>query len=340
MQASSRNSALLRQTIQIVQMSFPQIYLACHTRHQRKRSNAYRLSARDSAILAHLDRWVAIAPSKLATHLGVSRSTLSEALKRLATLGLVAVPADAGHVRRRVSVVLTEAGAFAIGDTSVLETPRLEAVLSSSTPRELKAISTGISTLARVCRFHSENAPESAGHSQMRYVLFVAVACVLIAVVVLLVGWMLPVSHRATREATYRATPADVFGLITDIRAFSEWRPSVKQVEVLPALNGHSRFREIGRNGSILYEIDSLTPNRLLVTRIADRSLPFGGQWTYELLPSGESTTLRITEDGEVYNPLFRFISRFVIGHTATVDQYLSDVGRRFGPATRAAIPR
>jgi hypothetical protein len=93
-------------------------------------------------------------------------------------------------------------------------------------------------------------------------------------------------------------------------------------------------FREEGADGAILYEVDSAVPDRLLVTRIADRSLPFGGKWTYELIPSGDSTTLRITEDGEVYNPLFRFVSRFVMGHHATIDQYLGDLARKFGEST------
>ena len=154
---------------------------------------------------------------------------------------------------------------------------------------------------------------------------------VVIVVVVLLIGWSLPVAHRVTREATYRATPAQVFSLITDVKAFPQWRPSVTQIEVLPAADGRSQFREIGKNGTILFEIDSAQPDQRLVTRIADRSLPFGGKWTYELTPRGDSTNLRITEDGEVYNPLFRFVSRFVMGHTATIDEYLADVGRRFG---------
>jgi hypothetical protein len=77
--------------------------------------------------------------------------------------------------------------------------------------------------------------------------------------------------------------------------------------------------------------VASVEPNKRLVTRIADPSLPFGGQWTYEILPAGDSTTLRITEDGEVYNPVFRFASRFIFGHSATIEDYLRDVARRFG---------
>lgn len=170
----------------------------------------------------------------------------------------------------------------------------------------------------------------------MKYALIVAVALALVVLVIVLTGWMLPVSHRATRQATYRASPADVFKLITSVEAFPDWRPSVKKVEMLPVANGHSQFREIGGHGAILYEIDTVLPNQRLVTRIADRSLPFGGKWTYDLLPAGNSTTLRITEDGEVYNPIYRFASRFIIGHTATMDQYLSDLGKRIGATTAA----
>ncbi|MFL5556381.1 MAG: SRPBCC family protein, partial [Gemmatimonadaceae bacterium] len=137
----------------------------------------------------------------------------------------------------------------------------------------------------------------------------------------------------ATSEATYRATPEQIFKLITDVESFPQWRPSVKKVEALPTANGHGQFREIGKNGSILFEVDSIVQNQRVVTRIADRSLPFGGKWTYEIIPRGDSTSLRITEDGEVYNPLFRFVSRFIFGHTATIDEYLRDVGRRVADA-------
>ena len=165
----------------------------------------------------------------------------------------------------------------------------------------------------------------------MRYVLVTTAVLVLLAVGVLVVGWILPVEHRVTREATIKATSQDLFRVITDVESAPQWRPSVKEVQILPPVDGRSQFREIGKNGSILFQIDSIEPNRYLVTRIADRSLPFGGKWTYELIPHGDSTTLRITEDGEVYNPLFRFVSRFVMGHTATIDEYLSDVKKRLG---------
>jgi hypothetical protein len=55
------------------------------------------------------------------------------------------------------------------------------------------------------------------------------------------------------------------------------------------------------------------------------------GTWTYSLQSNGEFTIVRITEDGQVYNPVFRFMSRFVLGETRTMDVYLRALARATG---------
>ncbi len=165
----------------------------------------------------------------------------------------------------------------------------------------------------------------------MKIVLIVIAVLVAVVIIVIAVGYSLPVKHTAVGEARLRQPPAAIFAVITDVKSFPSWRPSVKTVEVLPDSGGKRRFREVGSDGSILYEVDRAVPDKQLVTRIADPSLPFGGSWTYDLIASGDSTTLRITEDGEVYNPFFRFVSRFVLGHTRTIDRYLIDMAKLFG---------
>jgi hypothetical protein len=151
---------------------------------------------------------------------------------------------------------------------------------------------------------------------------------VLIALILLLVaiGYALPIGHVATRETRLAAPPERVFSVLRDVEKFPRWRSDVKSVEVLattPAL----RWRERGDN-DITFEMETVDAPRKIVTRIADRTLPFGGSWTYELSPQDGGTRLAITENGEVYNPLFRFMSRFVFGHTATLDRYLADLGQ------------
>ena len=51
--------------------------------------------------------------------------------------------------------------------------------------------------------------------------------------------------------------------------------------------------------------------------------MPFGGTWTYRLEPTASGTRLTITEDGEIYNPTFRFVARFVLGYEGTMTRYL-----------------
>jgi hypothetical protein len=40
---------------------------------------------------------------------------------------------------------------------------------------------------------------------------------------------------------------------------------------------------------------------------------------------------VQITERGEVYNPVFRFVSRFIMGHSATASAFLKALGAKFG---------
>lgn len=129
-----------------IQVAFPQVYLACHTRHQRKRSTPHRLSARDASILSHLDPVRYQEVGTLATHLGVARSTCSEALKRLVALGFAERGPGRGAVR------LSATGQDAIRDTSVLETEALEAVLATLDPRQRASACRGLEVLARACR--------------------------------------------------------------------------------------------------------------------------------------------------------------------------------------------
>jgi hypothetical protein len=167
----------------------------------------------------------------------------------------------------------------------------------------------------------------------MKWLLVILAVLVGLILLIVAIGALLPRDHVSSRAAHYNRSPADVWSVITDYPKFTEWRKSVKQVETLPPVNNFSSWREMDVQGSgIPYEvIQSIAPQRL-VTRIADPKLPFAGTWTYELMaaPDG-TTTLRITENGKIYNPLFRFVARFFMGYAQTQEQYLRDLGTKFG---------
>ncbi len=165
----------------------------------------------------------------------------------------------------------------------------------------------------------------------MRYVLIAIGVLVAVVLCVVLIGWMLPKHHRVRVMRGYVATPEAMFALINEVRAYPSWRTGLTKVDVLPDAGGRLRWRETTKgSGPITYVMEEAVPNQKLVARIADTNLPFGGAWTYELSPGTNGVGLSITEDGDVYNPIFRFVSRFVMGHTATIERYLDDVEKRF----------
>jgi uncharacterized protein YndB with AHSA1/START domain len=155
----------------------------------------------------------------------------------------------------------------------------------------------------------------------MKWILIGALLLAGVLIVVVVIGALLPKQHVASRSVALNAPPETVWGLISGPPT---WRPDVKSYEELPSRNGHRVWRETDKHGqTITYEAIETSAPRHLVTKIADPKLPFGGTWTYEINQNGTGSSLTITENGEVYNPVFRFVSRFVMGHTAGIDAYL-----------------
>ncbi|MGA2598440.1 MAG: SRPBCC family protein [Bryobacteraceae bacterium] len=163
----------------------------------------------------------------------------------------------------------------------------------------------------------------------MRILIIVIGGFAMLIVCVVAIGSLLPQKHVASRSASFRAAPEKLFSLIAGPQS---WRPDVLRDESVPDTNGRELRRETARNGeTITYELLDRKPPQSITRRIATENLPYSGSWTTALQPQGETTTVRITETGQVYNPVFRFVSRFVIGHTRTIDTYLRALGKANG---------
>ena len=162
----------------------------------------------------------------------------------------------------------------------------------------------------------------------MKYLVILLVAVAALVLLMMLIGSTLPTGHTTSRRARFRQTPQALFEVISGP---GEWRSSLQRIEPLTPVNGRKRWKEFDKRGDgITFELVESTPPLRQVTRIADDSLPFSGSWTIELAPAAGGSIVLITERGEVKNPLFRFISKFVTGHYQSIDQYLGDLAKRF----------
>ena len=137
----------------------------------------------------------------------------------------------------------------------------------------------------------------------MRWVLFGVFGIVALVVVMAIMGTRLPREHRATRTVKLPRPPADVWAAVT-------------------------------RNASaasVPVDVLESTPPFRMVTRVKESEKNFGGTWTIAIAPVDGGSTLTITEDGWVANPVFRFISRYIIGQTATMDGLIKKVTEELG---------
>ena len=150
-----------------------------------------------------------------------------------------------------------------------------------------------------------------------------------LAAAVAMLGYTIPKGHVASRQAVFQAPPEQIWELITGPPG---WRSDVKKFEPLPPRDGRRVWAETDGSGQrITFEEMEAAPPRRLVTRIADEKLPFGGTWTYELTAEGARTTVRITENGEIYNVMFRVAAKYYFGYTATLESYLKALGAKLG---------
>ncbi|MEY2562507.1 MAG: hypothetical protein QOH88_700 [Verrucomicrobiota bacterium] len=149
--------------------------------------------------------------------------------------------------------------------------------------------------------------------------------------VVLVIGAALPRNHVVSRHIILHRPPGEVYETVRNFAAAPGWRPDLERVEMISTGDNQVRFREHGKQGAVTYDLVEDRPNEKIVTRMADQDLGYSGTWTYAFATTEDGTRLEITEAGDVSNILFRFVSRFVFGHTGTIDSYLVALGKKFG---------
>ena len=162
-------------------------------------------------------------------------------------------------------------------------------------------------------------------------VLGIVAGLVVLVGIVALIGSRLPKTHVASRSILLHRSPKDVYAVVRDFGSAPKWRSDVKRLDVDAQPGQPVYFREEGKNGTINYELVEDVPAQRMVTRIRDTDLGFGGQWTYLFAPENDGTRVTIREDGEVSNVIFRFMSHYVFGQTATIDSYLNSLAKHFG---------
>ena len=166
-----------------------------------------------------------------------------------------------------------------------------------------------------------------------KWLLLAAAVPVALIGIAIVIGLFTPVKHVGIARATYARAPDEVWPLVTDLAKWPEWNGGT--MERLPDRDGRAVWAYTDANGRIASEIAEVTMSDgegRMVTRIADEDLPFGGTWTWEIEPAENGGShVSITENGEIYNPFFRFMARWFFGYTGTMERFLENLGTKLG---------
>ena len=166
----------------------------------------------------------------------------------------------------------------------------------------------------------------------LKVILAVVGIVIFAGLTVFAIGATLPVDHSVSVTGTVAAPPAKVFAIITDIAAGPTWRHEVKSVQVLPKDNSRDVWIENLGGGMTMHFLALTTappgPNGRGVRKIETDDPSYGGSWTYELTPgpTPNTTTLKITEDGYIKPPLYRFVTAYITGPTKSLKDYLTEM--------------
>jgi uncharacterized protein YndB with AHSA1/START domain len=143
-------------------------------------------------------------------------------------------------------------------------------------------------------------------------------------------GATMPVDHSVSISGDVNAPPEKVFTRITDIAGAPKWRPEVQSVEVLPKDNTRDAWVEdLGHNMKMKFLATTTVPpdatgHAVRKVKLDDPS--YGGTWTYEISPGPTpgTTHLKITEDGFIIPPFYRFLMAHIFGPTKNLQDYMN----------------
>jgi len=168
-------------------------------------------------------------------------------------------------------------------------------------------------------------------HPWSRRVLIALITVLVLLLVPIVGGGFVPQGHVTAGSAEYAQPPEQLWDVVSDLESWPDWNTAVTQIARRPDRDGRPVWVAVGEWGEMPSVVDVSEPHRLLVLRIPeDAGIGFHGSWTYEIAAVDGGASLRITERGEVKNPVFRFVSLF-FNQRVTLNRFLTDLGARFG---------
>jgi hypothetical protein len=157
----------------------------------------------------------------------------------------------------------------------------------------------------------------------MRLLIWFCAGLLLLAGLVMAVGWALPASREGRAEVVIVATPAQIVEVIADVEAQTEWRQGISAVE--RRAEGWVEVTALGERISFVTEERGEAGIRL---RFASDG-GYSGVWEAVLVPDAGGTRIAVVERAEIPSPLGRILARLFFDPEAFATMYLAALKAR-----------
>ncbi|MCU0903909.1 MAG: SRPBCC family protein [Tabrizicola sp.] len=149
------------------------------------------------------------------------------------------------------------------------------------------------------------------------------VTLLVLAGLVLLIGWLLPATREGRAETVIAATPEAVLAVIADVEAQTEWREGIGTVTRTP--DGWDEVTPRGER--IAFVAEEMTPERVRLRFRSDAG--YSGDWEAVLAPVAGGTRVAVVERATVPSPLGRILARVMFDPEAFATTYLAALKAR-----------
>lgn len=165
-----------------------------------------------------------------------------------------------------------------------------------------------------------------------KWLIRIVLVLVVIVLAVVVAGALLPEEHHASRTLITKQSAQTLWDTINNHATEPEWRTDVASVTSLGERDGKPVWQENYKDGNkvTLMTTEAKPPTRM-VRELTDLEGPFSGRWEIDITPTAAGSNITITEIGKVSNPFFRFVSKYIIGHTTFMERYLKGLAGKFG---------
>lgn len=158
----------------------------------------------------------------------------------------------------------------------------------------------------------------------MRFFIKLIAILLVLGALVFTAGTLLPEKHSISRSIELSQQPQEVWDVMIDYNTMVEWNPNTESVAKLKDSdegNDVWRFEDKRGHFMVLEDVIKNEPE-MLVSKITETDYPFGGEWVFEIEATETGSTLTITENGSISNPLLRVLFRYVLGYDKGIEMY------------------